>query len=179
MQASSNLEKIYVTESDTPKPATNTEFPRLYGHLLCPFVEKVRIALAARAVKYQNCEVSLEKKTQWHINYNGGLVPVWETTKGDIIIESKVVMDYIEDAYPDQGYSLLPADPVLRAQNRIGYSLVDGIINTWYPLYFKRACDEAGLKLLQEKLQKTEDFIIANNKNPEKSAFVQGTENPT
>jgi hypothetical protein len=55
MQASSNLETIYVTESDTPKPPTNTEVPRLYGHLLCPFVEKVRIALAARGVKYQDC----------------------------------------------------------------------------------------------------------------------------
>ncbi len=63
MQASSNLETIYVTESDTPKPPTNTEFPRLYGHLLCPFVEKVRMALAARGVKYQGCEVDLGKKT--------------------------------------------------------------------------------------------------------------------
>ena len=179
MQASSNLETIYVTESDTPKPATNTEFPRLYGHLLCPFVEKVRIALAARAVKYQDCEVDLGKKTQWHIGYNGGFVPVWETTKGDIIIESKVVMDYIEDAYPEQGYSLLPADPVLRAQNRIAYSLIDGLTGAWYPLYFNRGKDEAGFKLLNEKLQKIEEFIIANNQNPEKSAFAQGTENPT
>ena len=48
MQASANLQTIYVTDSDTPKPAVNTEFPRMYGHLLCPFVEKVRMALAAR-----------------------------------------------------------------------------------------------------------------------------------
>lgn len=179
MQATSGLEKIYVTESDTPKPPTNTEYPRLYGHLLCPFVEKVRIALAARGVKYQDCEVDLGKKTPWHVGYNGGFVPVWETTKGDIIIESKVVMDYIEDAYPDQGYSLLPADPVLRAQNRLGYSLVEALNGAYYPLYFKRAYDEAGFKTLLEKIQKIEEFIIANNKNPEKSAFVQGTENPT
>lgn len=145
---SSGLETIYVTDSDTPKPATNTEFPRLYGHLLCPFVEKVRMALAARNVKYQSCEVDLGKKTPWHVSYNGGFVPVWETTKGDIIIESKVVMDYIEDAYPDQGYSMLPTDPVLRAQNRIAYNLVDGLNNAWYPMYFKRSGDEAGFKLL-------------------------------
>jgi glutathione S-transferase len=172
MQASSNLETIYVTDSDTPKPPTNTEFPRLYGHLLCPFVEKARMALAARAVKYQGCEVDLGKKTPWHIGYNGGFVPVWETTKGDIIIESKVVMDYIEDAYPDQGYSMLPADPVLRAQNRLGYSLVEALNGAWYALYFKKAYDEAGFKLLHEKLRKIEDFIIANNKNPETSSFV-------
>ena len=59
MQASANLETLYVTESSTPKPAVNTEYPRMYGHLLCPFVEKVRMALAARNVVYQKCEVDL------------------------------------------------------------------------------------------------------------------------
>ncbi len=74
---------------------------------------------------------------------------------------------------------MLPADPVLRAQNRIAYSLIDGLTGAWYPLYFNRGKDEAGFKVLNEKLQKIEEFIIANNKNPEKSAFAQGTENPT
>ena len=176
---SSNLETLYVTDSDAPKPPTNTEFPRLYGHLLCPFVEKVRLALAARAVKYQTCQLDLGKKTSWHIGYNGGFVPFWETVKGDIIIESKIVMDFIEDSYPDQGYSFLPADPVQRAQNRLGYSLVEALNGAWYPLYMKKAYDEAGFKVLIEKLQKIEDFIAANNKNPEKSSFAQGTDNPT
>ncbi len=80
MQSSFDLETIYVTDSDTPKPATNTEFPRLYGHLLCPFAEKVRIALAAHGVKYQSCEVDMGKLTPWHISINGGAAPVWETT---------------------------------------------------------------------------------------------------
>jgi glutathione S-transferase len=81
-------------------------------------------------------------------------------------------MDYIEEAYPDQGYSFLPADPVLRAKNRIAYNLIDGLNGAWYPMYFKKSADEAGIKALQEKLQKIEDFIKANNTNPEKSAFV-------
>ena len=46
-------------------------------------------------------------------------------------------------------------------------------------MYFKKSSNEAGIKLLQEKLQKIEDFIKANNKNLDKSSFVQGTENPT
>ncbi len=137
------------------------------------------MAAAAREVVYQKCDIDLQKKTQWHIDINGGFVPFWETPKGDIIIESKVVMDYIEEAYPSQGYSFLPADPVLRAKNRLGYSLIDGLNGAWYPMFFKKSSDEAGIKLLQEKLQKIEDFIKANNKNQDKSPFVQGTENPT
>ena len=48
-----DLETLYITEETTAKPATNKSFPILYGHTLCPFVEKVRMALAARNVQYQ------------------------------------------------------------------------------------------------------------------------------
>ena len=93
-------ETIYVTEESQAKPATNTSFPRLYGHTLCPYVEKVRMALAAKNVKYQKCDLDLGKKTPWHLAINGGLVPVWETPDGTILHESKVLMDYVEEAYP-------------------------------------------------------------------------------
>jgi hypothetical protein len=50
--ADPHLRPIEVTSEDTPKPETNPKYPRLYGHLLCPFVEKARIALAAKNVHY-------------------------------------------------------------------------------------------------------------------------------
>ena len=40
---------------DQPKPERNPYYPRLYGHHICPFVEKARIALAAHNVEYQDC----------------------------------------------------------------------------------------------------------------------------
>jgi len=43
-------ETIFVTEESQAKPETNKNFPRLYGHTLCPYVEKLRMALAARNV---------------------------------------------------------------------------------------------------------------------------------
>jgi hypothetical protein len=46
------LNPILILEADNPKPAVNPKFPRLYGHNLCPFVEKARLALAARNVEY-------------------------------------------------------------------------------------------------------------------------------
>jgi len=173
----SGLEMIYVTEADTPKPAVNLNNPRLYGHILCPFVEKVRMALAARNVVYQRCEVDLGKKTPWHIEINGGMVPVWELPDGTILTESKVLMDYVEEAYPDQGYSLLPKDPVLRAKMRIGTNLVDALNGAWFPLYMKKSFPAEEFKPIIEKLQKIEDFIKANGN--EASPFALGTENPT
>jgi hypothetical protein len=61
--STANLESIFVLDSKTPKPAVNPQYPRLYGHYLCPFVEKVRLSLSARAVKFQRCEINLRDKT--------------------------------------------------------------------------------------------------------------------
>jgi glutathione S-transferase len=144
------LQTIYVPTADTPKPELNPKHPRLYGHILCPFVEKVRMALAARNVTYQKCEVDLGNKTAWHISINGGLVPIWELSDGTIITESKVLMDYVEESYPTQGYSLLPADPIKRARMRLGVPLTDAYNAAWYPVYMKKSADEAELKKIRE-----------------------------
>lgn len=152
VDTSSDLQTLNIAEADTPKPATNTKFPRLYGHLLCPYVEKVRMALAARNVQYQKCEVDLGKKTAWHLAINGGLVPVWETPEGTIITESKVLMEYAEEAYPTQGYSLLPDDAVKRAFMRLGTALIDPLGGIWFTIYMKKAYFEEDFKVLREKL---------------------------
>jgi glutathione S-transferase len=102
------IQKIYITDANTPRPSVNPKVPRLYGHLLCPFVEKVRMALAARNVTYQSCEMDLEKKTPWHLAINGGLVPILELPDGTLINESKILLDFVEEAYGESGYSTLP-----------------------------------------------------------------------
>lgn len=45
---SEDIKTIYITDESTPRPELNKKFPRLYGHHNCPFVEKVRLAFAAR-----------------------------------------------------------------------------------------------------------------------------------
>ncbi len=90
-----------MTADITDKPATNKNFLRLYGHHLCPFVEKARLALAARNVPYQSCELDLNNRRAWHVAINGGVVPFLETPEGDMIIESKIVMEFAEEAFSD------------------------------------------------------------------------------
>ena len=60
-------------------PAPNLKHLRLFGHLLCPFVERVRLVLSAQGLPYQDVEVNLEKRTRWHYSLNGGFVPILET----------------------------------------------------------------------------------------------------
>ncbi len=47
-----DLEMIFINSSQTPRPDLNKKYPRLYGHAMCPYAERVRLALAARNVEY-------------------------------------------------------------------------------------------------------------------------------
>lgn len=49
------------------------------------------------------------------MDINGGLVPILELPDGTILLDSKILMDFANDAYPNQGYSTLPTDPIKRA----------------------------------------------------------------
>lgn len=68
---------------------------------MCPYAERARLALAARNAEFQRCEINLKDKAQWHIDINGGLVPMLELPDGTILLDSKVLMDYVEEAYPN------------------------------------------------------------------------------
>lgn len=62
-------------------PAPNKLHLRLYGHTLCPFVERVRLVLAD--IPYQDVQINLELRTKWHYYLNNGMVPILETPKNN------------------------------------------------------------------------------------------------
>ena len=86
-------------------------------------------------------------------------------------------MEYVEEAYPSQGYSLLPDDAVKRAFMRLGTAHVEAVGGAWYAIVVKKAYVEEDFKNVREKLQKIEDFIGTHGN--ESSPFALGTENPT
>jgi glutathione S-transferase len=42
---------------------------------MCPFVERARLALAARNIPYQVVQINLERRAKWHYELNQGFVP--------------------------------------------------------------------------------------------------------
>lgn len=66
------------------------------------------------------------------------MVPILELPDGKILTDSKILMDYVEDAYPHQGYSLFPDDPVMRAKMRTAIPLLDAYNAAWWPIYMKK-----------------------------------------
>lgn len=92
------------------------------------------------------------KKTEWHKSINGGLVPIYEMPDGTILLESKILMDFAEEAFPDQGYSTLPRDPIERAKMRLAIPIGEQLFSAFYTLFMKKAYDENDIKIVKSKL---------------------------
>ncbi|XP_074855316.1 glutathione S-transferase omega-1 [Carettochelys insculpta] len=87
---------------------------RVYSMRFCPFAERTRLVLKAKGIKHEIINVNLKNKPDWLFEKNPfGLVPILETSKGQLIYESPITCEYLDEAYP--GKKLLPTDPYERA----------------------------------------------------------------
>lgn len=92
---------------------------KLYSGWFCPFVQRVWAVLEEKQIPYQYIEVNPYHKPQSLLDINPrGLVPTLQF-ENKPLYESNVVLEFLEDAYPEQGVSLRPKDVYLRAKARI------------------------------------------------------------
>jgi maleylacetoacetate isomerase len=88
---------------------------KLYSNYLNSAGERVRIALALKAIDYEYISVGqLGWDTYRQINPQG-LMPAI-VVAGQIIAQSTAILEYLEETYPTP--PLLPANPIVRAQTR-------------------------------------------------------------
>jgi glutathione S-transferase len=111
------------------------------------------------------------------MDINGGLIPILELPNGTILLDSKIILDYINESTDKTGYNTLPEDPVQRALMRMHVTLAEQFFATWQGVIMKRVYSEDEMKAFRVKLQAIEDFIVKNG-NAE-SPFCTGTERPT
>ncbi|KIW00378.1 uncharacterized protein PV09_08088 [Verruconis gallopava] len=102
-----------VAAHSSPKPLV------LYSGWFCPFVQRVWAVLEEKQIPYQYVEVNPYNKPDSLLKINPrGLVPTLEID-GKPLYESWVVMEFLEDRYPDLGNSLRRSDIYERAKGRI------------------------------------------------------------
>jgi RNA polymerase-associated protein len=90
----------------------------LYNAPRCPYVARVRIVLAEKGIDYDVVEIDLSDRPAWLYEKNpAGRVPVIEEDDGRPLSESAVIMEFLEERYPDP--PLLPTDPADRAAVRL------------------------------------------------------------
>lgn len=89
---------------------------------------------------YEVVNINLKNKPDWFFEKNpSGTVPVLETSKGQLIWESPVACEYLDEAFP--GKKLMPSDPYERACYRM---LLED--------FSKVLCDQSGTVFLTSPL---------------------------
>jgi glutathione S-transferase len=136
----------------------------LYHHNISVCAQKVRIALAEKKLAHECRHVSLMKGEQISPEYlkinPKGVVPAL-VHDGQPVIESTVILEYLEDAFPER--PLRPASPLARAKMRVWAQVPDTGIHAAcgtvsfaaaFAAQVKAAHDPAALK---ERLAKLPD----------------------
>jgi glutathione S-transferase len=92
--------------------------PTLYTAERCPYAARARIVLAEKGLDYEAVEIDLDDRPGWIYEKNPlGRVPVYEEDGGLVLPESRVIMEYLEERYPEP--PLWPVDPAERALGRL------------------------------------------------------------
>ena len=129
----------------------------LYDAPRCPYCARVRIVLAEKGVEYETVEIDLADRPPWLYEKNPlGKVPVLEED-GVVLPESAVIMEYLEERYPDA--ALLPADPADRALVRLRIERFDENLGDAY--YALRRGDEDGTDRLAHCLGFVEHYLAS------------------
>ena len=104
----------------------------LYDAPRCPYCARVRIVLAEKDVEFEVVEIDLSDRPRWLYEKNAtGRVPVLEED-GRAIPESVVIMEFLEERFPEP--PLLPADAADRALARLRIFRDDELTDPYYAL---------------------------------------------
>jgi len=112
--------------------------------------------LAEKGLGYELVEIDLDDRPAWIYEKNPlGRVPVYEEEGGLVLPESLVIMEYLEERYPEP--ALLPPDPADRALVRLRIGRFDENLGDAY--YSLRRGDDNGADRLAHCLSFIERYL--------------------
>jgi len=112
----------------------------LVSHALCPYVQRIAIALAEKGVAHDRVTVDLADKPAWFRALSPlGRTPVLKVG-GAALFESAAILEFLEETQPNP---LHPADPMERARHRAWIGVASETLADIAGFY--AATDEAAL----------------------------------
>ena len=129
----------------------------LYDAARCPYCARVRIVLAEKGIEVETVEVDLTDRPAWIYEKNPtGRVPVIEEDDGRPLPESAVIMEFLEERYPEP--ALLPPDAAERGAVRLlifrDHELTD-------PYYALRRSEDGAAEQLDAALGRFDALLAA------------------
>ncbi|XP_006880015.1 PREDICTED: glutathione S-transferase omega-1 isoform X1 [Elephantulus edwardii] len=102
---------------------------RVYSMRFCPYARRTLLVLKAKGIKHEVININLKNKPEWFFTKNPeGLVPVLETSQGQLIYESSITCEYLDEVYP--GKKLLPDDPYEKACQKMVFELFSQVLTS-------------------------------------------------
>jgi len=116
---------------------------RLVSHHLCPYVQRVAIALAERGIVHERLTIDLANKPAWFAALSPlGKVLLLKVGEA-VLFESQVICEFLEDVLPTK---LHPADPLARARHRAWIEVGSAILGDVWGFETARDADTAARK---------------------------------
>ncbi|WP_051332351.1 glutathione S-transferase family protein [Cucumibacter marinus] len=151
--------------STTEKPPFNGR-PAVYHIPVCPFCQRIEVMLDLKgkrdAVDFHVVDITVPRP-EWLLGLTGGTtaLPVMETDKGPLK-ESLVLLDYIEDLYPDR--PVKRTDPYEKALEALMVTMEGGFVAAGYMMVMNqdREKREEFRDRMDAQYKKLDDFLVAN-----------------
>nr|UUB32726.1 glutathione S-transferase GSTo1 [Dendroctonus valens] len=91
---------------------------RLYSNRFCPYSQRVMLVLDAKKIAYDVININLHSKPDWYFEKSPyGKVPAIELENGDVLYESLIIADYLDEKY--RSNRLQSVDPLQKAKDRL------------------------------------------------------------
>ncbi|KAL2769298.1 glutathione S-transferase omega-2 isoform 4 [Daubentonia madagascariensis] len=105
----------------------------------CPYSHRTRLVLKAKGIRHEIVNINLRNKPEWYYTKHPlGQIPVLETSQCQLIYESVIACEYLDDAYP--GRKLFPCDPYERARQKMLSELFCKILDYQNTTFFGGDC---------------------------------------
>nr|XP_020456083.1 glutathione S-transferase omega-1 [Monopterus albus] len=156
-----STQKCFTKGSAAPGPVPKGSI-RLYSMRFCPFAQRTRLVLNAKGIKHDIINIDLASKPEWFLMKNPlGLVPTLETPAGEVIYESAITCEYLDEAYPEK--KLLPSSPFAKAQQKMLLEHFSKVVPYFYKIPAGRNKGEDVSELeaeMKEKFAKLNEFLV-------------------
>jgi glutathione S-transferase len=147
---------------------------KLVGSKTSPYVRKVRVILAERALKFDFVEESAWSAGTTVPRYNPlNKVPALVLDDGSSIHDSAVITEYLDAI---SGGHFIPSEPVARAKARTFESLGDGIADAGITFFLerKREAPRQDPGWMKRQMDKVDAGIVALSEALGKGPFLGG-----